>query len=83
MVNVLMPQALALTSYPVQASIGLQSAAGLADPECDYPSGSVHFYQLTEQLSDLRDDVEGFAQPVLFVTSPAVPIPPRPPLPAQ
>jgi hypothetical protein len=64
-----LPGFTSLARRPVQAVIGLQSASGRADPDIDYPVGSVHLYQLGQPGDDARLSIESFAQPVLVVTS--------------
>ncbi len=65
----ILPGCAALAQWPVQLTIGLQSAPGMADPSIDYPVGSVHLYQLAEPGDDARASIEAFCQPVLIITS--------------
>jgi hypothetical protein len=68
-VRAVLPGFTALAQRPAQATIGLQSAPGMADPDIDFPVGAVHLYQLIEARDDLRPRIESFAQPVLVITS--------------
>lgn len=65
----ILPDFAALSQQPVQAVIGLQSSPGKADPDIDYPVGSIHLHQLARTSDDARIAIEAFAQPVLVVTS--------------
>lgn len=67
----LLAEATKLTSLPVQAIIGLQSALGCADPEIDAACGSIHFYVIREPRDDASLRIEGFDQPVLTLTAQA------------
>lgn len=63
-----LPGFAAMAQQPAQATISLQSAPGLADPEVDVPVGTVHLYQLTDPSDDPRPRIESFAQPLLVIT---------------
>ena len=68
-VSGILPGFAAAAQWPVQAVTALQSAPGNADPDIDYPVGSVHLYQLARPGDDARTVIEEFAQPVLAITS--------------
>lgn len=58
-----------LALHTAQAVIGLQSAPGRADPDIDYPLGSVRLYQLERPDDDARIRIGAFCQPILAMTT--------------
>jgi hypothetical protein len=47
-VRAVLPDFTALAQRAARATIGLQSAPGIADPDIDFPVGAVHLYQLSQ-----------------------------------